>query len=102
MGKKLAQRMEEERRRYMRAARVVEVGFCCDMAVIALGRLGWGAKRLKAFEEAFSAAYEEYEALREADGKDDKDQTYYKACIDREIKQYAGELFAPFDERHGI
>lgn len=42
MGKKLAQRMEEERRRYMRAARIVEVGFCCDMAVIALGRLGWG------------------------------------------------------------
>lgn len=102
MGKKLVQRMQEQSLRYARAARLLEVGFCCDMAVIALGRLGWGEKRLARFEEAFSAAYEEYDTLRETDGSDDKDQTYYKACIDHEIQQYVGSLFAPFDERHSI
>lgn len=93
----LIARMEEQALRYARAARMLEIGFCTD---IALGRLGWGEKRLGDFEAAFSAAYEEYDALREEDGTDDREQAYYKACLDREIKQYVGGKFVPFDTRH--
>lgn len=96
----LMARMEEQALRYARAARMLEIGFCTDIAVIALGRLGWGEKRLGDFEAAFSAAYEEYDALREEDGTDDREQAYYKACLDREIKQYVGSKFVPFDIRH--
>ena len=96
----LMARMEEQALRYARAARMLEIGFCTDIAVIALGRLGWGEKRLGDFEAAFSAAYEEYVALRKEDGTDDREQAYYKACLDREIKQYVGGKFVPFDERH--
>ena len=60
----LVTRMEEQALRYAHAARLLEVGFCTDIATIALGRLGWGEKRLSEFEAAFSAAYEEYAALR--------------------------------------
>ena len=96
----LMARMEEQALRYARAARKLEIGVCTDIAVIALGRLGWGGKRLGDFEAAFSSAYEEYDALREEDGTDDREQAYYKACLDREIKQYVGGKFVPFDERH--
>ena len=90
----LMARMEEQALRYAHAARLLEIGFCTDIATIALGRLGWGEKRLAEFEAAFSAAYEEYDA------SDDREQAYYKACLDREIKQYVGNKFVPFDERH--
>lgn len=96
----LMARMEEQALQYARAARLLEIGFCTDIATIALGRLGWGEKRLTEFEAAFSAAYNEYDALREEDGTDDREQAYYKACLDREIKQYVGSKFVPFDERH--
>lgn len=96
----LMARMEEQALRYARSARVLEVGFCTDIAVIALGRLGWGEKRLTEFEAAFSAAYEEYDDLREEDGSADREQAYYKACLDREIRRYVGTKFVPFDERH--
>lgn len=96
----LMARMEEQSLRYARAARMLEVGFCADIAVIALGRLGWGEKRLTEFEAAFSAAYEEYDGLREEDGSADREQAYYKACLDREIRRYVGTKFVPFDERH--
>lgn len=96
----LMARMEEQALRYARAARMLEVGFCTDIAVIALGRLGWGEKRLTEFEAAFSAAYEEYDDLREEDGSTDREQAYYKACLDREIRRYVGPKFVPFDERH--
>lgn len=96
----LMARMEEQSLRYARAARMLEVGFCTDIAVIALGRLGWGEKRLTEFEAAFSAAYEEYDDLREEDGRADREQAYYKACLDREIRRYVGTKFVPFDERH--
>ena len=45
----LMARMEEQALRYARAARMLEIGFCTDIAVIALGRLGWGEKRLGDF-----------------------------------------------------
>lgn len=96
----LMARMEEQSLRYARAARMLEVGFCTDIAVIALGRLGWGEKRLTEFEAAFSAAYEEYDDLREEDGSADREQAYYKACLDREIRRYVGTKFVPFDARH--
>lgn len=50
----------------------------------------------------FSAAYIEYDELRESDGKDDRENTYYKACIDRELARYAGGRFVPYDKRHGL
>lgn len=102
MGKNFLQRQEEERKRWIRAARVNEQVFCCDIIQITLGRLGYGEKRLAEFEKTFSAAYIEYDELRESDGKEDRENTYYKACIDRELARYAGRRFVPYDKRHGL
>ncbi len=30
----------------------------------------------------------------------DKEMTYSTACLDRELKQYVGELFCPREERY--
>lgn len=102
MAKKsgLLQRQDAERRLAFRAARIYEQHFCCDVMTIAHGRLGWGEKRQKDFEKLFSEVYEEYDILREQDGKDDKDGVYYKSCIDRELMQYCGDSFVPYEKRY--
>ena len=46
----LMARMEEQALRYAHAARLLEIGFCTDIATIALGRLGSGSSRIAAYD----------------------------------------------------
>ena len=83
------------------AAMKEEQSFCLDILVIALGRMGYGEKRLKEFEKKFSEAYLEYDALRRTDEQADSTAVYYKSVLDRELKQYCGSIFVPYEERRG-
>ena len=71
-----------------------------DMVTLALGRMGWREKKFKEFDEKLLEVAKDYcEAVIE-DYANDKDAWYYKESIDREIKQYVGSLFVPYDERY--
>ena len=47
-----------------------------DFVTIALGRMGYGEKRLKDFEQTLSAVYIEYAKAFSDDLKDDKESAY--------------------------
>lgn len=102
MGKNFLQRQAEERRRWIMAAQIDEQRFCLDILTVALGRMGYGQKRLADFEKQFSAAYLEYDALRREDEKADKEGVYFKSVLDRELAQYCGSLFEPYEKRYGL
>lgn len=95
-----AAQIEREKIIAMRAARHLELIFCADCMCIALGELGFGEKRLKEVEEKFSEVYEKYDRLREADGKDDRNNWYYHDTIDADLRQYTGKWFVPYEERY--
>ena len=71
-----------------------------DFVTIALGRMGYGEKRLKDFEQMLSAVYIEFAKAFTDDLKDDKECVYTKECLDRELQQYCGSSFEPFYSRH--
>lgn len=62
------------------AARIDEQRFCLDMLTVALGRMGYGEKRLADFEKQFSAAYIEYDKLQEE--RFEKHASQYNLFID--------------------
>lgn len=72
----------------------------CDYAVIALGRMGWGEKRLNEFCKLVGEVSDEYAQLIVDDWTDDPDIEYSKAKLDEELKQYCGKSFVPYDERY--
>lgn len=74
--------------------------FMLDMVTIALGRMGWGEKRFEKFDKMLTEVSDEYSKLILEDASDDQDIVYSKACLDRELAQYAGKLFVPYDGRY--
>lgn len=94
-----ALQLERERRdaEVRRHARV----FTLDMVTIALGRMGWRETKLKEFYRILGDVSEEYAKDIIADSKEDADIWYSKGILDRELKQYAGNTFVPYDERYG-
>lgn len=87
------QRRDEEVRHHTRV-------YTLDMVTLALGRLGWGEKRLREFDEKLTEVSKDYADLILDDVRDDKDIVYTKAILDRELQQYVGSLFVPYDERY--
>ena len=71
-----------------------------DFVTIALGRMGYGEKRLKDFEQTLSAVYIEFAEAFSDDLKDDKECVYTKECLDRELQQYCGNSFVPYEKRY--
>ena len=76
--------------------------YMLDMVTIALGRMGFRETRFKKFDEALSAACEDYGKLILDDSKTDKEMWYSKDKLDEELKRYVGSLFVPYDERYKI
>ena len=71
-----------------------------DFVTIALGRMGYGEKRLKDFEQKLSEVYIEFAEAFTDDLKDDKECVYTKECLDRELQQYCGSSFEPYEKRY--
>ncbi len=76
--------------------------YMLDMVTIALGRMGFREARFRKFDEALSAACEDYGKLILEDSKSDKDIWYSKDKLDEELKRYVGGMFAPWDERYKL
>lgn len=74
--------------------------YMLDMVTVALGRLGWGEQRLRKFDEVLTQASKDYAEIINADIKEDPDMVYAKATLDRELQQYVGGLFIPYEERY--
>ena len=74
--------------------------FMLDLVTIALGRMGWGEKRLGDFEKMLSTVADEYGELILNDVKDDADLDYSKSKLDEELKIYCGEKLCRYEERY--
>ena len=74
--------------------------FQMDMVTIALGRMGFREKRFAELDKVLSQVAEEYSNQILDDAKEDKDIWYSKDLLDRELKQYVGNLFVPYNERY--
>lgn len=76
--------------------------FQMDVVTIALGRMGWGEKRFGDFDAMLTEVAKEYSEDIVNDSKDDVDLWYSKSKLDRELAQYVGSRFVPYDERYSL
>lgn len=74
--------------------------FQMDMVTIALGRMGWRESKFREFDRVLDQVAIEYSKEIIADSEADQDLWYTKDTLDREIKQYVGSMFVPYDERY--
>lgn len=74
--------------------------FQLDMVTLALGRMGWRETKFREFDRVLAEVADEYCKDILQDSKDDADMWYSKETIDRELRQYVGSLFVPYDERY--
>ena len=89
----IVEQREEEIRSHSRL-------FMMDMVTLALGRMGHGEKFFLKFDQKLTEVWDEYAKDIISDSEDDKDLDYSKSLLDRELKQYVGRLFVPYDERY--
>lgn len=87
------QRRDQEVRHHARI-------FQMDMVTVALGRMGWREKRFQEFDRVLAKVAEEYSREILEDSKEDAELWYSKDTMDREIKQYVGSMFVPYDVRY--
>lgn len=102
MGKQngFLQRIAVEMDRREKEARHHARVFQMDMVTIALGRMGWGEKRFERFDQMMYEVTKEYSEDILSDAKEDKECWKSKADLDRELSQYVGSRFAPYEERY--
>lgn len=73
--------------------------FTLDDVTIALGRMDFREAKFREFDKVLAEVSHEYAHETLADYQDDKQMWYSKECKDRELKQYTGGLFVPWEER---
>lgn len=98
-----ARKLEQVRREYeqkLEMERHFSRVFQLDMVTLALGRMGFGEKRFRAFDKMLSEVQSEFVDSVHEDMKDDPDVWYSKGKLDQELKQYTGKFFVPFDRRY--
>ena len=76
--------------------------FMLDMVTLALGRMGKREAFFKEFDKVLGEVSEEYSTEILEDAKADQELWYSKDTMDRELRQYVGSLFAPYDERYRL
>lgn len=74
--------------------------FEADLWALTLGRMGWREKRFGDLAQKLDAVHSEYCADILNDAKDDPEIWYTKERLEREIKQYVGKYYVPYDERY--
>lgn len=84
-----------------RAMRIYTRQQILDFVTVALGRMGYGPKRLKDFEAVFTDVARDYSKLIDEDLKNkDEEVVYMKFCLDRELQKYCGPHFEPHEKRY--
>lgn len=76
--------------------------FTMDHVTVALGRMGFRESKFREFDKVLSEVYDDYMTAYADDLKDDKEMVYSRAVLDRELKQYTGNLFVPEQVRYGL
>lgn len=70
------------------------------MVTLALGRMGWRESKFREFDKVLTKVAEEYSKEILEDSKQDVDLWYSKDTMDRELAQYVGSMFVPYEERY--
>lgn len=83
-----------------REARRITKTYILDMVTCALGRMGFREKRFHDFDKILAEVCRDYAVLISEDEKADKELVYSKYCLDRELQQYVGSMFLPYEERY--
>lgn len=98
--KLLALRLEYEAkfREERHCARVFQM----DMVTIALGRLGYGEKRLSKLDEMLLQVAKDMDASAKEEMEYDPELWVTCANHEEELKKYAGKLYKEPKERYGI
>lgn len=76
--------------------------FQMDMVTLALGRMGWRESRFRELDRVLAEVCEEFSRNCLEDAAVDKDIWYTKDTLDRELKQYVGKMFVPYDQRYAL
>ncbi len=84
---------DEEVRRHTRT-------FQMDLVTLALGRMGKREAFFREFDRVLAEVADEYSRDIIKDVEDDPELWYTKDVMDRELKQYVGAMFVPYDERY--
>jgi hypothetical protein len=74
--------------------------FQMDMVTLALGRMGWRESKFRELDKVLNEVAEEFSREILEDSKTDTELWYSKEVLDRELKQYVGKMFVPYDERY--
>lgn len=74
--------------------------FQLDMVTLALGRMGKREAFFREFDKVLSEVSQEYSKDILEDAANDPDLWYIKDTMDRELKQYTGKFFAPYEKRY--
>lgn len=94
---KRLQAMQEARDRDVRHhARLFQM----DMVTFALGRMGWRESKFREFDKVLTEVAMEYSRDILEDSRGDAELWYSKDVLDRELRQYVGSMFVPYDERY--
>ena len=96
----LIQRLQAQQERRDAEVRHHTHVFVLDMVTVALGRMGWGEKRLHEFDKMMTQVSTDYADLITEDAKDDQEMVYAKSVLDRELQRYVGSMFVPYEERY--
>lgn len=74
--------------------------FMLDMVTLTLGRMGFREAKFREFDRILDEVTEEYGKDILEDAENDKELWYSKDVMDRELKQYTGSMFAPYEKRY--
>ena len=96
----LMQRIDKQIDRRVEEARRHSRIFMMDMVTVALGRMGRREAFFRDFDKVLDEVCTEYGKLILEDAGVDSELVYSKACLDREMKQYTGKMFADYDSRY--
>lgn len=87
------------RQREREVARVNRI-MMLDFATIALGRMGKREAFFREFDKILTQVTDEFGRGVLEDAEGDPELWYSKSLLDRELKQYTGSLFAPYEKRY--
>ena len=74
--------------------------FAFDLATMALGRMGFGEKRLMRYNDTLESVVKDYLPKWMEDSKCDEEMIYSRELFERELKQHCRRAYVPEEERY--
>lgn len=93
-------RTKEELERHDEEVRHIARVAMLDKVTAALGRMGFLEPEFRTFDQNLTEVDKEFKLDFVSDFKADKTLVYSLYALDRELKQYVGNMFVPAEERY--